>query len=203
MPSDLTRRGALGLALGAALTAALPRRARALTTGTAESLVRNLVDDINAVINSGKSEGAMYRDFERIFQRYADVPTVARFTLGADARRASPAQLRAYTDAYSTYIARSYGSRFREFIGGRLEVQETRAIPRSSRTDYEVRTVAFLRGEDPFEVSFLVSDASGRPKFYNAFIEGVNMLLSERTEIGAMLDRRGGDIDALIRELNG
>jgi len=29
----------------------------------------------------------------------------------------------------------------------------------------------------------------------------VNMLAAERTEIGAMLDRRRGDIDAMIRDL--
>ncbi|MEO0830506.1 MAG: ABC transporter substrate-binding protein, partial [Pseudomonadota bacterium] len=33
------------------------------------------------------------------------------------------------------------------------------------------------------------------------FIEGVNMLLSERAEIGALLDRRGGDIDKLASDL--
>jgi phospholipid transport system substrate-binding protein len=50
-------------------------------------------------------------------------------------------------------------------------------------------------------VTFLISDRSGSDKFFNMFIEGVNMLLTERAEIGAMLDRRRGDIDALIAEL--
>jgi phospholipid transport system substrate-binding protein len=58
-----------------------------------------------------------------------------------------------------------------------------------------------LRGEAPFDVTFLISDRSGSDKFFNMFIEGVNMLLTERAEIGAMLDRRRGDIDALIAEL--
>ena len=65
----------------------------------------------------------------------------------------------------------------------------------------EVRTVAHLRGEAPFNVTFLVSDRSGSDRFFNLFIEGVNMLLTERTEIGAMLDRRGGDIDKMIADL--
>lgn len=199
MRHRFTRRCTLGLLAGAGLFPALP--AMALSGDTAARLVDSLVSDINRVINSGKSANAMYRDFDRLFARYGDVPTIARFTLGADARRASRAQLNAYTAAYQGYIARKYGSRFREFIGGRLEVVRTVRVPRNNRTDYEVRTTAFLRGEDPFEVSFFVSDASGSPKFYNIFIEGVNMLLTERTEIGAMLDRRGGDIDALIREL--
>jgi phospholipid transport system substrate-binding protein len=33
------------------------------------------------------------------------------------------------------------------------------------------------------------------------FIEGVNLLLAERTEIGAMLDRRKGDLDHLTADL--
>jgi phospholipid transport system substrate-binding protein len=33
------------------------------------------------------------------------------------------------------------------------------------------------------------------------FIEGVNLLLTERTEIGALIDRNGGNIDAMISDL--
>ena len=54
---------------------------------------------------------------------------------------------------------------------------------------------------EPFEVDFLVSDRSGRPLVFNLIIEGVNMLLAERQEIGALLDRNSGNIDALIDDL--
>ena len=47
----------------------------------------------------------------------------------------------------------------------------------------------------------MVSDRSGREKFINMYIDGVNMVLTEKTEIGAMLDRRGGNIDTLIADL--
>jgi phospholipid transport system substrate-binding protein len=198
MFSNPGRRGVL-LGLALAVLALLPRPAPALSTEQAARLVDSLVTEINAVINSGKSEPAMYRDFERIMVRYADVPTIARYALGVDARRATPQQLRAFTGAFQGYISRKYGSRFREFIGGRLEVVQARPV----RNFHEVRTIAYLRGEDPFEVTFLVSDRSGRDAFFNLFVEGVNMLLTERTEIGAMLDRRGGDIDALTRDLGG
>jgi phospholipid transport system substrate-binding protein len=139
----------------------------------------------------------MYRDFERIFATYADVPTVALYTLGVDGRAATDAQKRAYIEAFRGYIARKYGARFRDFIGGRLEIEGVRRI----KTYYQVRTTAYLRGEDPFFVDFHVSDRSGEPRFFNMFIEGVNMLLTEREEIGAMLDRRGRDLDRLIADL--
>ncbi|WP_273521879.1 MlaC/ttg2D family ABC transporter substrate-binding protein [Rhodosalinus sediminis] len=197
MANDLTRRGTLAALAGGAALAIAPRAAQALTEAQARDLVQSLVDDINAVIASGKPEAAMYRDFERIFATYADVPTVALYTLGVDGRAATDAQKRAYIEAFRGYIARKYGARFRDFIGGRLEIEGVRRI----KTYYQVRTTAYLRGEDPFFVDFHVSDRSGEPRFFNMFIEGVNMLLTEREEIGAMLDRRGRDLDRLIADL--
>ncbi len=179
-----------------AATAAVP--AWALNESDARGLVDRLVGEINKVIGSGKSEKAMIRDFERIFDRYADVPIMARYTLGVDGRSASRSQLNKYTKTFKSYIARKYGKRFREFIGGRIEVNSARSI----KSGFEIKTTAFLRGEAPFEVTFLVSDKSGKDLFFNMFIEGVNLLLTERTEIGALLDRNGGDIDAMITDLS-
>ena len=156
-----------------------------------------MVADIQSVINSGKAEPQMYQDFARIFTRYADVPTVARYCLGQDARTASATQLKNFTNAYVGYISRKYGSRFREFAGGTIEVQGTRAV----KSYFEVKTVANLRGQAPFEVTFLVSDKSGKNLFFDMYVEGISMLKSERTEIGAMIDRRKGDLDAMIADL--
>jgi phospholipid transport system substrate-binding protein len=190
---QFSRRALLGAALA---LAAAPLRAQDLATSRA--LVDQLVAQVNAVIASGQPEDAMVRQFAQVFLAYADAPTIARYSLGADARAATPDQLRRYTQAFSNYVARKYGSRFREFIGGRVVVEDARAVPNG----IEVRTTAIVPGEAPFRVDFWVSEATGRPLLFNIVIEGVNMLLSERTEIQAMLDRRGGDLDRLIADLS-
>lgn len=197
MPSNPTRRSLIGAGLAAAALAGLPRPALALTDAGARRLVDRIVAEINQVIASGKSVGAMIADFERIFSRYADVAIIAQSTLGPDSRRASPAQMRAFTEAFRGYIARKYGKRFREFIGGKIEVRDVRKV----KSWHEVISTVHLRGEAPFEVRFLVSDRSGRDLFFDMLIEGVSLRLSERTEIGAMLDARKGNIDALIQDL--
>jgi len=192
-----TTRRAL-LAGGAALCLALwANPGAALTQAEASALIGQLVSEINTVINSGKPEAAMYRDFERIFTRYGDVPIIARSALGPDWRRATPAQQNAFVTAFSSYLARKYGKRFREFIGGQIEVTGTR----ETRTGILVTSVARLRGQSPFTVEWQVSNRSGQNKMFNLYIEGVNMLATERTEIGAMLDRRRGNIDQLITDL--
>jgi phospholipid transport system substrate-binding protein len=199
MPSDmiLNRRAfAAGLVAAAAL-ASLPRPASALTADAAKSLVDKTVATVNSIINSGKSEAAMLKDFEKLFVTFADVPTIARSVLGTAARSASKGQLSAYTKAFQGYISRKYGRRFREFQGGQIDVAEARAV----KSYYEVISTARLQGEAPFEVRWHVSDKSGKDLFFNIIIEGVNMLASERTEMGALLDQRGGDLDRLIADL--
>ena len=63
---------------------------------------------------------------------------------------------------------------------------------------FEVVSVASLQGEAPFDLRWHVSDKSGKNLFFNIIIEGVNMLASERTEIGALMDKNGGDLNATI-----
>lgn len=197
MQNSTNRRHVLAGAVAFAWVAALPLPVMALSDARARTLIDMVVKDINSVITSGKPLSGMITEFERIFARYADVSIIARSTLGPDANRATNEQLRAFTDAFRGYIARKYGKRFNEFIGGRIEVNSVKQV----KSWHEVKSTAYLRGQSPFEVSFLVSDRSGKDLFFDMIIEGISLRLSERTEIGAMLDRRRGDISALIEDL--
>lgn len=194
---SFTRRRALTSGLAALTVASLPSGAFALTDARAIALVKKVVVDINKVIASGQPLSRMISDFEKIFRNYGDVNIIARSTLGPDARRASSAQMKAYIKAFRGYIARKYGKRFNEFAGGRIEVKSARKV----KSWHEVKTTAYLKAYDPFEIKFLISDRSGQDRFFDMVIEGVSLRLSERTEIGAMLDRRNGNIDALTADL--
>jgi phospholipid transport system substrate-binding protein len=197
MPSNYPRRSVLASLLAVGASLGLSGSAFALTANQATDLVNRLMADVQKTVNSGKTGAPLYRDFERIFSTYADVPIIAQSVLGVEWRTATAAQRRAFVDAFEGYISRKYGKQFRDFIGGRVEVTSARPV----RTFYEVRSTAFLKGQSPYEVIFLVSDRSGSNRVFNIVVEGVNMNTSERTEIGAMLDRRRGDIDALIADL--
>ena len=192
MPSDslsISRRAfGAGLAAGTGFLAfALP--VRALTVDQARGLIDKVVSEVN-----GKSEAAMFKDFERIFATYADVATIGRSALGVAAKLASAAQMTAFTKAFQGYLSRKYGRRFREFIGGEITVTDCKPV----KSFFEVISTASLQGEAPFDLRWHVSDKSGKNLFFNIIIEGVNMLASERTEIGAMLDKNGGDLNATI-----
>jgi phospholipid transport system substrate-binding protein len=199
MHNNLSRRDLGVLGLGALAVVALPHRAFALTVDEASALVGKLIAEINGVINSGASENAMYGKFEDIFSRYADENFIALSALGPAGRQATPGQRAAFTTAFKRYLAVKYGKRFREFIGGKIEVTDARPL----KSFFEVVSVAKLQGSNPFDVRWQVSDKSGQNKFFNIIIEGVNMLATERAEIGALLDKNGGNIDKMTAALKG
>ncbi len=197
MQSNLTRRSFTLLGTAGAALALLPKGALALNVDEARALIDKLIGEINSVINSGTSESAMFKSFETIFARYADENYIALSALGPAGRKASAGQKQAFVAAFKRYLAVKYGKRFREIIGGAIEVTDARPL----KNFFEVKSVAKLQGQSPFEVRWQVFDKSGKTRFFNIIIEGVNMLASEQTEIGAMLDKQGGDIDKLIAAL--
>lgn len=195
MSNPLSRRHFVAGSFVTLIAIAAPLQAMAFSVAKAKNLISKVVVDINSIINSGKSEAAMLRDFEKIFVRYADVKWVAQLVLGADGRSASAAQKSAFAKAFQGYISRKYGRRFREFIGGSVSVKNAKAV----KSFYEVKTVAVLKGEPPFEIVFVVADKNGR--FIDMKIEGISLVKAERTEIGAMLDKRRGNLDQLIADI--
>ncbi|MBT9384133.1 ABC transporter substrate-binding protein [Pseudooceanicola sp. CBS1P-1] len=196
-----TRRRLLGsialLPLAVATASVTAGPAFALSDSQAQALVQSVIDDITKVIDSGQSEPAMIKQFEGIFNRYADVSIIAQSCLGPAARSLSASQKAAYTEAFRGYISRKYGKRFREFIGAKFTMGKVAQV----KTWTEVSVTANLRGQSPFEVRFLVSDRSGKNLFFDMLIEGISMRLTERSEIGAMLDKANGNIDGLIKAL--
>ncbi len=190
----LSRRSFVAGLAATALVAGL-RPAFAFSAADAKALIEKVIADIQTIIDSGKSEKAMLKDFEKIFSDYGDVPVIGQLVLGADGRSASPAQKAAFAEAFKIYISHKYGRRFREFIGGRIEIGGSRKVKRF----YEVTTTTYLQGQAPFEVVYVVSEKSRR--FIDMKIEGISLIKSERAEIGAMLDKRRGNLDKLIADL--
>ena len=192
-PNPSRRAFVAGLSAAALIASMGP--ALAISADQAKARIQKVIDDIQRIINSGKSESRMLKDFEDIFSTYGDVKIIGQLVLGADGRSASAAQKAAFAEAFKIYISHKYGRRFREFIGGRIEIGQSRKVKRF----YEVETTTIFKGQAPFEVIYVVDEKTGR--FIDMKIEGISLIKSERAESGAMLDKRGGNLDKLIADL--
>ncbi len=196
--SHFTRRDAMALGGSALATMVLPASAFAMTTGQAESLIQKVVNETLSIANSNLPQTAALNKFEDMFVQYGDVPVIARAVLGAPWRTASSAQQQAFIEAFQGYLARKYGSEFREYRGSKITI--TGSSDQGNK-GIVVNSVVETPGSEPFSVDYQVSDRSGSPKMFNIFIEGVSMLSTERSEIRAILESNRNSVDALIEDL--
>lgn len=169
----------------------------ALNKSGSQDFVLSLVKEVQAVIDANLPETKMFSEFEDIFGRYADVPLIARKALGPAYRAANSAQQKAYISSFRGYMARFYGKRFEEFIGAEINVTKAVKAPGGFLVDTQVK----LRGQSPFLTQWQVIESRGQTKMFNLFIEGVSVLSDVRTQISAMLEKRGGDVDRLTQHL--
>ena len=196
--NELGRRSVLAMVGGLAVTAAFGGRAFALTTGQAQAHVESVVADVLKAVNSGGPEARVLAEFKRVFQRAADVPTIARSVLGVAWRSATPQQRNDFTVAYQDFLANQYGRQFQEYRGSTVKV--TKATDQGDKGVLVSSSVS-VPGQKSFAIDWQVSDRSGSVKLFNIFIEGVSMLATGRSEVGAMLEANGGSVDKLIAHL--
>ena len=55
--------------------------------------------------------------------------------------------------------------------------------------------------EPNFDLDWWVIEVNGRPRMFDLVIEGVSLISTERTEIGALLESVGGDISKMTAKL--
>lgn len=181
------------------LSTVIPTFAFGLTENTAVSFIQKVVADVHGIINSGKPENQMLVDFEAIFRNYSEVPLIAKTALGAPGRKASSSQLSAYIRAFQGYISRKYGRQFRDFAGAKINVISSRD---AGAKGVLVKSLVDRPSKPDYDLEWWVIEVNGRPKMFDLIIEGVSMISTERTEIGALLESLGGDIDKMIAKLN-
>lgn len=196
--STLSRRLFLSAVAAFSLSSALP--AQALSTASAEGLVARAVAEVQDAIKSGRTEREVLGSFRKIFDKYADIPTLAGAVLGQSWRNASSKDKKAYVRAFTGYVARKYGKQFRDFKGAKFAITGSRD---AGRKGFLVKSqVKTSIQSAPFDVEWQVLDRSGKALIFNMFIEGVSMLTTERGVIRGLLEKSGGDIGMVAARLD-
>lgn len=197
-PVALPRRAVLAGATSALVASALPGFALAVTEDVAVSFIQKVVADVHTIINSGKAEPEMLVDFEAIFRDYGEVPLIAKTVLGAPGRTASSSQLNAYIAAFQGYISRKYGRQFRKFAGAEISVVSSRD---AGSKGVLVKSIVDRPNKPPFELEWWAIEINGNVKIFDLKIEGISLISTERTEIGALLESLNGDISKMTAQL--
>jgi phospholipid transport system substrate-binding protein len=186
---------AKGLAVAVAVIAGVsgaPRPAAADDTPVA--FIRTLGAQAVSVIRSPTPlfEKAAY--FDQLVRQDFDLTGICRFVLGPYWRISSPAERQQFCDGFADRLVRFYGRQLAQSSDGDFVVT-------GSRTDLSgdiVTSQIVCPQAAPIGVDWRLGVSDGHYKIEDVAIDGVSMVLTERSEIAAQIARDGGRVDMLL-----
>ena len=161
-----------------------------------QQLVEDLYSELVATSLKELTIGQQEAELKKLFQKYVDVPIIARAVLGKSWRDANSDQRERFIYAFKTYVSNKYGKQFSEFKGTKLEIVKSRDT--QTKAGVLVSTEVVVPGNTPLKVVWQVSDGSGSLKLIDMRVEGISMLSTERQEFRSKLKKFNGSIDDLI-----
>lgn len=192
-----TRRSVIALAITAAGIGGLP--AWALSIEAAEKFVADLAQEFVRIVSTVSSGEPRSEAFLELFRRSAALEDIGRFTMGAHWRNMGPSQREAFLKAFERYASRAYTNRLGEYNGQTLEVVGGQDM---GRRGILVRSALKQKNAADLSIEWLVSDRNGAPQVIDIIAEGVSLAIAQREEFASMVERRGGDYDRFIRDLD-
>jgi phospholipid transport system substrate-binding protein len=184
-------------ALAVLLAVAAPGPTRA--ADDAAGFISDLGQRTVRVLAAKVSEGEREAQFRALFDEGFDVPAISRFVLGNYWRVATDEQRRAFVTLFEAYVVHAYAVRFNEYSGQQLKVTAQRAEGEDSALVQSV--IAQPSGAPPLRVDWRVGKTEKGYKINDVVIEGVSMAVTQRQEFSAVIQRNGGEIDALLKLL--
>ena len=165
-----------------------------------QKLVAGLYNDLVATSMKEMSVKEQKKELEKLFQKYVDIPIIARAVLGKSWREANTDQRTLFVDAFKNYVSDKYGRQFSEFKGTKLEIVKSRDT--LTKAGVLVSTVVVVPGNPSLKVVWQVSDGSGSLKLIDLRVEGISMLSTERQEFRSKLKKFDGSLSDVILEIS-
>lgn len=127
-----------------------------------------------------------------------DMKTIGRFVLGRYGTRATEPELDEFQSVFDEYIVQTFASRLGQYAGETLQVGQAR---RDATGDTMVSSEIVGHEGPAIRVDWRLRGEPGHFKIIDVIVEGVSMAITQRSEFGAVIQRSGGKIENLIKEL--
>jgi len=133
--------------------------------------------------------------FRQLYLADFDGPGIARFVLGRYWRSASEQEQQEFLRLFEDYVVFVYGTRLSNFGGETFKI-------RGSRTD-ESGTILSTdivspNGDAPIKLDWRLITDHGSFKINDVIIEGISMLVTQRSEFATVIQRHGGRVGELL-----
>jgi phospholipid transport system substrate-binding protein len=136
--------------------------------------------------------------FRELFHEDFDCPGIARFVLGGYWRAAREAEQREFVKLFEDYAAYVYTARLGDFAGETFKI-------RGSRIDGDgviVSTDIMSPGaQTPLRIDWQLGYNNGGYKINDLIVEGISMMVTQRSEFASVVQRNGGQVGSVIAKM--
>ncbi|MGF1477216.1 MAG: phospholipid-binding protein MlaC [Geminicoccaceae bacterium] len=165
----------------------------------AEVFVEQTANEVVAILSDPERDfQARYTDLVALLEGSTDLETVSRLVIGKDWRTLDESQREEFQQSYRSYLLDMLAERLQvyEYSGETIEVLGTRE---SGKRDKVVSTKIIAANGQPFRVDWRVRERDEDNLVIDVAIEGVSLVLSQRSEFSSVMQRDG--FDALLEQL--
>ncbi len=196
----LTRRTLLASAAAAAGATLVP------SFGSADDVTKPAVEFVTALADrtikilkdKSLSKDGRVQALGAVFLEGFDVQAIGRFVLGRYWAAATPQEREAYLAVFKDFVVETYAIRFNSYAG---EVFKVKGAAPDGDQGALVTSDIGNAGEDPARVEWRVRKEQGGYKIVDVIVEGVSLVITQRSEFASVLQANGGGIATLTSAL--
>ena len=133
--------------------------------------------------------------FRELFHNDFDSPGIARFVLGRYWRTASPDEQKEFLKLFDDYVVFVYTARLSDFEGEQFKITGARSDQNAVIVSSDVVTPG---APQPLKVDWRLVNGDGAYKINDVIVDGVSMLVTQRSEFASVIQRHGGQVQGLI-----
>ena len=156
------------------------------------------VEAIEMLADPDLTERERTSEFRRILVAAFDLPTIARFVLGRYWRRATTEERHEFQSLLEDYIVTTYAARLGRYRGETLAVGAARG---EREADILVASEIIPDEGPPVRVDWRVRGGPGSYKIIDVVVEGISMVITQRSAFASVIQRSGGRVSGLLSEL--
>ena len=153
---------------------------------------------IKLLAETAPGEAKRESEMRRLLNEGFDIDFIGRFVLSRYWRSSSEAERAEFRQLFEDYLIAAYGRRFGTYSGEKFVIGQT--FPQDDERAV-VRSDVVRPGGDSMTVDWRVQRREGKWKVVDIMVEGVSMMVTQRSEFTALLQRENGSIAALNQRL--
>lgn len=202
MTKAMLRAWGWGALLILMITLAVPTVVRADISDDAKAFIGKLSNEVLTQLTDANLPLAQQEErFREIVTKYIAFESISRWVLGQRHwKKASEAQREDYMRLYGDLMVSTYAHRFQGYSGEALKVTRVRVIDENQAL---VESQITREGADkPLTINWRVRGADGKYRIIDIMVEGLSMAQTQRSEFKSFMRSNGGDMNALLANLN-